>query len=315
MADGLVDAAPRAYPDGAHFGLSLTFDIEMVTNFPYWTSVWDHRKGAIDEDVKAYIRRITAIAAEAGVRLQWFLLGASLEDPDIDYLRALVEGSHALGNHTYHHVNVKAQTIEQLQVVYRERPWLAAGRTPREVIQDEVRQTNEAIQARLGVSSAGFRTPGGFPTGLHDVPEIQRLLLDAGFTYVSSQYRLKVARERRPELADLMAAACASIAELQPYRYPSGLLEIPMMGMRDVWAFRVLRLDKAEWLQVMRREIVFAAAQGLLCSLLFHPAVLASRDPFCETVYVALETAAAQPGRCWHATNDAIAQWHAPDSG
>src|SRR5919198_621680 len=201
-------AIVQRYPGSAGFGLSLTFDVEMATNFPYWTSVWDHRKGAIDEDVKAYVRQLTRACRQAAVQVQFFLLGASLEDPDVEYLRELAADGHALGNHTYHHVNVKATTTEQLQLEYRLRPWLAAGRAPLEVIRDELRQTSAAMRERLGVTPAGFRTPGGFATGLHDVPQVQRVLLEEGFVYASSQYPLRVEPAAHPSLEALEAASC-----------------------------------------------------------------------------------------------------------
>ena len=60
------------YPNGADFALSLTFDVEMCTNFPYWTSQWNHRKGAIDEDSKLYMGKMLDVAEKYGVKLQFF---------------------------------------------------------------------------------------------------------------------------------------------------------------------------------------------------------------------------------------------------
>ena len=33
------------FPNGAEFCLSLRPAVEMCTNFPYWTSQWNHLKG------------------------------------------------------------------------------------------------------------------------------------------------------------------------------------------------------------------------------------------------------------------------------
>ena len=110
------------FPNGAEFALSLTFDIEMTPNFPYWTSRWNHRKGEIDEGTKLYLQRMSDIAKGYGVKLQFFLVGSALEDPDIDYLKKLVADGHAVDNHTYTHVNVKAKTIDGLQGGLRQRP-------------------------------------------------------------------------------------------------------------------------------------------------------------------------------------------------
>ena len=116
------------YPNGADFALSLTFDVEMCTNFPYWTSQWNHRKGAIDEDSKLYMGKMLDVAEKYGVKLQFFLVGSALEDPNIDYLKRMAAEGHAVDNHTYHHVNVKAKDIPRLQPVYAERA--VAGRRP-----------------------------------------------------------------------------------------------------------------------------------------------------------------------------------------
>ena len=187
------------YPNGADFGLSLTFDIEMCTNFPYWTSVWDHRKGAIDEDSKLYMGKMLDVADSFGVKFQFFLVGRALEDPDIDYLKRMTAEGHAVDNHTYNHVSVKAQDIPQLQPVYANAPWRAAGLNALECIEREVRQTSTAITEQLGVAPTGFRTPGGFNNGLDDVPAVQEVLSDAGMQYASARYYFPVdPKQKRP---------------------------------------------------------------------------------------------------------------------
>lgn len=181
------------FPHHSTFCLSLTFDIEQCTNFPYWTCVWDHLKGAVDAATKRYVGKLADVADEAGVKFQWFVLGSSLEDEDVDYLQRLVADGHAIGNHTYRHVNVKAQTIEQLQITYRNDPSLAAGfDSPLDVMRHEIRQTNSVMRERLGVTPRGFRTPGGSSTGLRDVPEVQDLLRGEGFAYASAHYNYPV---------------------------------------------------------------------------------------------------------------------------
>ena len=216
------------FPNGAEFSLSLTFDIEMTPNFPYWTSKWNHRKGEIDEGTKLYLRRMSEIAKSYGVKLQFFLVGSALEDPDIDYLKQLVADGHAIDNHTYTHVNVKAKDIAGLQEVYANAPWRAVGLSPLEVIRQEIRQTNSAIEEKLGVKAQGFRTPGGFEGGLDDVPDVQDVLKDEGFRFASANYHYPVDRLVRHQPTEVLEGAFrASLDKLQPYRYPNGLLEIP----------------------------------------------------------------------------------------
>ena len=316
------------FPNNTTFCLSLTFDIEQCTNFPYWTCVWDHRKGAVDAETKRYVGKLADVAGEAGVKFQWFALGSSFEDDDVDYLRRLVVDGHAIGNHTYRHVSVKAKTMEQLQVTYRNDPSLAAGfDSPLDVMRHEIQQTNSVMRKRLGVAPRGFRTPGGFYTGLEDVPEVQDLLLKERFAYVSSHYNFPVPsdwKERRlAEFAKLAASQPANIANpanlseladamqwsitrLQPYRYPNGLLEIPMMGISDIWAFRVLDLEREEWIRLLEFGVDVACEHGLIFSVLMHPQVLASRDPHAATVRRLLAKAQEKGG--WVTTNDGIAE-------
>ena len=292
------------YPNGADFGLSLTFDIEMCTNFPYWTSVWDHRKGAIDDDSKLYMGKMLDVADEFGVKFQFFLVGRALEDLNIDYLKRMAAEGHAVDNHTYNHVSVKAQDIPQLQPVYANAPWRAAGLSALECIEREIQQTSTAIYEKLGVAPTGFRTPGGFNNGLDDVPAVQEVLSDAGMQYASARYYFPVDPEKkRPPAEVLNQAMEASIDALQPSRYPNGLPELPLAGITDIWAFRVLDLDRWEFINVLKRGIDHAHANQQVLSLCFHPPVLAVRDPHCDMLNVVLRYALDKPGGCWVTTN------------
>jgi peptidoglycan/xylan/chitin deacetylase (PgdA/CDA1 family) len=275
------------------FSLSLTFDIEMCTNFPYWTSVWDHRKGQIDDGTKQHITRIAGVGRNHGVKLQFFVVGSALEDDDLDYLRGLVADGHALGNHTYRHVNVKARTFDELQPTYRDAPQLRAGlASPLEAIAREVSATTAALDRKLGVRPAGFRTPGGFGDGLRDEPDVQDMLFAQGFAYASSHYHCPIeAAGRAFEWDNLVRAVAWSVQRLQPYRYPNGLLEIPMMALSDIHAFRTLDLDRGEYLRLLLAALDAARRENLALSLLMHPQVQACRDPHCEVLDALLDRA------------------------
>jgi len=165
------------FPNGAEFCLSLRPAVEMCTNFPYWTSQWNHLKGALDDDSKHYVLKMHEVARSYGVPLYFLLVGSSLEDPDIDYLKQLVAAGHEVGNHTYTHLNVKAKTIESLQAVYANAPWRAHGRTPLQVIHDEVRATIVGVvadHADLGVlqvlSAAAYARACKGVQWVHNVP-------------------------------------------------------------------------------------------------------------------------------------------------
>ena len=296
------------FPNGAEFSLSLTFDIEMTPNFPYWTSKWNHRKGEIDEGTKLYLRRMSEIAKSYGVKLQFFLVGSALEDPDIDYLKQLVDDGHAIDNHTYTHVNVKAKDIAGLQEVYANAPWRAVGLSPLEVIRQEIQQTNAAIEEKLGVKAQGFRTPGGFEGGLDDVPEVQDVLKDEGFRFASANYHYPVDRFVRHHPTEVLEAAFgASLDKLQPYRYPNDLLEIPLMGITSIWAFRHMDLDRWEFIDLIKAGVDYAHRNKQIFSLCCHPSDIAARDPHCDMVDAVLRHALDKPGGCWATTNREIA--------
>ncbi len=316
----MMTPAHCTFPAGFRFALSLTFDLEMCSNFPYWSSVWDHRKGALDDDTKRYVLKLADLARDAGVKFQWFLVGSGLEDADLGHLRRLVADGHAIGSHTYRHVNVKAQTIAQLQVVYQQDPSLAAGLTPTEAIRNELQMTTLQMKQRLGIAPRGFRTPGGFGNGLADVPAVQKLLLDEGFAYASSHYNFPArpelwqqareamtSRNPKPSLegAELQRAQRASIESLQPYRYPGGLLELPMMGLSDVQSFRNYDLERETWLRLLEHGVEVAHERKLVLSVLLHPCVLAVRDPHAAAVRRLIARAQSLHG--WIATNDEIA--------
>ncbi|MBM3477055.1 MAG: hypothetical protein FJX75_27625 [Armatimonadetes bacterium] len=286
---------------------SLTFDIEMCTNFPYWTDVWDHRKGAIDEQTRLHIGKLADVAQTLGVRFQWFVLGAAVEADDIEYLQRLVAEGHAVGNHTYHHANVKAQRFEDLQVVYNQDPArLQGAATPFDVIADEISSTSDLIEHRLGVRPKGFRTPGGFGNGLQDAPAVQDLLKQHGFAYCSSHYDCPLPTEKPFEWRVMEQGVGESLRNLQPYRYPNGLLELPMAGISDIHAYRVRDLDRGEFTRLLEHGVEVAARDDLAFSILMHPAVQAGRDPHGETVKRVVDRTIAKGGAV--VTNDEIAQ-------
>ena len=65
---------------------------------------------------------------------------------------------------------------------------LIRGRQVADVIRDNIQLTNIALKERVGVEANGFRTPGGFTTGLHGREDLQQLLLGLGFDWISSVY-------------------------------------------------------------------------------------------------------------------------------
>lgn len=305
------------YPNGARFAVQLSFDLEMVTNFPYWTCFWNNRKGAIDGSTKQYVRKINARCEKYGAKAHYFLVGSLFEDPDVDYLKETVAAGHAVGNHTYTHVSIKAMDPSRLSGVYDSCPWRAAGRTAPEVVREEIQMTTAAIRSRLGVDPKGFRSPGGFPNGLQDAPAVQKLLQEEGFWWISTHYDDTLFRSHyqpsadtvtKVDLATLKAGFNRSEHILQPYRYESGLLELPLAGITDVVAWRGYRPDLGEWLEMLAAGVDYAHEHGLIFMLTTHPAVLAAVDPFCQTVDVILRRAVAKAGGVWLPDLEEVAQ-------
>ncbi len=115
--------------------------------------------------------------------------GGCCEQENVDWLKEIAAAGHPVGNHTYDHVNVTATKAEDIQFRFQAAPWLIEGRPtgrgdPREHSLVHARRS----KSRVGVEPAGFRTPGGFATGLKDRPDLQQMLLELGFSWVSSLY-------------------------------------------------------------------------------------------------------------------------------
>jgi peptidoglycan/xylan/chitin deacetylase (PgdA/CDA1 family) len=149
---------------------------------------WNYRKGDLDADTKRYAVRAAEVAKERGGLIHFFAVGQTLEQEDVGWLRDLAAAGHPVGNHTYDHVNLLATRPEDVQFRFRRAPWLVRGKTVAEVIEQNIETTTAALKERCGIAPNGFRTPGGFATGLRDRADLQRMLLRQGFTWVSSLY-------------------------------------------------------------------------------------------------------------------------------
>src|SRR5207244_3526631 len=99
-----------------------------------------------------------------------------------------------------------------------------------------------------------FRTPGGFAEGLTGREDLQKMLLDAGFTWVSSKYpRHAVGKPQEEPATEVIESIVQAQAAAQPFAYPSSLIEVPMSPISDIGAFRNGR-RRLEWfLEAIRR--------------------------------------------------------------
>src|SRR5687768_7198292 len=126
---GAACATPAPAADRKQAQIAITLDLEMSREYPRrGMTEWDYEKGNLDEPTKQYAERAAEIVHQHGGRLHFFCVGRVLEQPDIEWLKRIAAAGHPVGNHTYDHVNVKAQRPEETQFRFRRAPWLVEGR-------------------------------------------------------------------------------------------------------------------------------------------------------------------------------------------
>ncbi len=286
---GKSSRADEAKPAKAQ--IAITLDLEMSRNFPVWEEMrWDYEKGNLNDETKRYaVEACRRVKGHGGV-LHCFSVGRVCEQENLDWLKEIAAAGHPIGNHTYDHVNVTATRPEDIQFRFRRSPWLIEGRTPAEVIRENIRLASVALKTRVGITPAGFRTPGGFATGLVDRPDIQQMLLDLGFTWVSSLYPPHAMGEPSPQPTEAaLAAIVAAQIKAQPFVYPSGLIEVPMNPISDVGAFRNGRWKLAGFLEAIRRGVEWAIDHGAAYDFLSHPSCLYVTDPKFQAIELICE--------------------------
>ena len=305
LAAGVGLGANRSHAAEAEGGaakkaqIAITLDLEMSRNFPVWEEMrWDYEKGNLNDQTKAYtVEACRRVKAHGGV-LHTFAVGRVLEQENVDWLKTIVQAGHPVGNHTYDHVNVTATRAEDIQFRFRRSPWLIEGQTAAEVIRNNIRLTSEAMKTRLGVDPAGFRTPGGFATGLVDRPDIQQMLLDLGFKWVSSLYPPHaVGQPMQEPTAEVFDSIVAAQAKAQPFSYASGLVEVPMNPISDVGAFRNGRWKLESFLEATRRGVAWAIENRAAFDFLAHPSCLYVTDPKFKTIEMICEMVDQAKGR------------------
>jgi peptidoglycan/xylan/chitin deacetylase (PgdA/CDA1 family) len=303
---------PRAWaaPGTSKAQIAITFDLEMSRHYPQRGMMeWDYQKGNLDDATKQYAVEAARRVKERGGVIHFFCVGRVLEQPDVEWLKGLSTDGHPVGNHTYDHVYVLAQTAVETQFRFQRSPWLVEGLTAEEVIRENIRITTAALEQRCGIKANGFRTPGGFSTGLEGREDIQQLLLDLGFQWVSSKYPAHQAGEpmQRPGdevFADIQRAQ----AEAQPFVYPSGLIEVPMSPISDVGAFRTNYWQRGEFLRAVREGVEWAIENAAVYDFLCHPSCMLVEDPEFETVELMADLVEQAGGRAEIVGLDAVAE-------
>ncbi len=263
--------------------IAITFDLEMSRNFPTWEQTnWDYEKGNLDDATKRYTVTAAQRIKEAGGVLHGFVVGQVLEQADVGWLQTLITDGHLLGNHTYDHVRVTAKLLEEIQFRFKRAPWLIQEKEPIEVIRENVQLCTSAMKSRLGHAPVGFRTPGGFSNGLTDRSDLQHMLLNQGFKWISSKYASHLNGSKPDQ--KIYDSIIQAQARSQPFVYPTGLIEIPMSPISDIGAFRNGRW-KLEWfMEAIRLAIQWTIANRAVFDFIAHPSCLGVIDPQLKTI-------------------------------
>ena len=308
LASSVLAAQPEPAPQRAL--VAITLDLEMSRNFPVWEQThWDYEKGNLNDETKRWAVEACRRVRLAGGLAHLFAVGRVFEQADVSWLRGIVQAGHAVGNHTYDHVNVKADALESIQFRFRRCPWLIEGKTVAEVIRDNIQLTTAGLRTRIGIPPAGFRTPGGFPNGLRDRDDVQRMLQGLGFSWVSSVYPDHLVGPARQEpTQDVVQSIIAAQRRAQPFVYPNGLIEIPMSPISDIGAFRTGRWQLDWFLNAVRQSLAWCIDNRAVFDFLCHPSCMYVVDPKFRTIELICDMVRRAEERAAIVTLDRIAQ-------
>jgi len=271
--------------------IAITLDLEMARNFPQWDDThWDYEKGNLNADAKRYaVEAARRVKSHGGV-IHFFAVGQVFEQENVDWLKELHQDGHPIGNHTYDHVFVLATKPEDIQYRFKRAPWLIEGKTPAQVIRENIQLCTDAMRERLGFKPDGFRTPGGFADGLNGRPDIQQMMLDLGFKWVSCKYPAHpYGTPGEPATTEVLDGIVAAQSAAQPFVYPNGLIDIPMNPISDIGAFRNARWKLDDFLRAIRLGVTWAIEHRAVFDLLSHPSVLYPNDPEFRVVELVCE--------------------------
>jgi peptidoglycan/xylan/chitin deacetylase (PgdA/CDA1 family) len=273
----------------------ISLDLEMSREFPTRDQMhWDYEKGNLDEPTKRYAVEAARLVKNGGGLVHFFALGRTMEQPDVSWLKGIMDEGHAVGNHSYDHIYLLAKTVEELQFRFKRAPWLLEGRSVAQEIEHNILIAEKAFKSRLNLQRPdGFRTPGGFQTGLHGREDLQKMLLNMGYKYVSSVYPAHANTKVgvRPD-ESVFQSIVESQMKAQPFKYPSGLIEIPMSPISDIGSFRNGRWPLEDFMEAVRRGLESVIEKGGVYDFLAHPSCLVVSDPGMKTLKMILKIVA-----------------------
>jgi hypothetical protein len=306
----LGTAATKGFPKEPTPALvAITLDLEMARNFPRWEDTgWDYEKGNLNEESKRYSVEVGRRVQQAGGLVHYFAVGQTFEQENVDWLVSLAKDGHAIGNHTYDHVYLLAKEPRELQFRFQRAPWLIEGSDVATILRENIHRCSRAIETRLGARPNGFRTPGGFLHGLSGREDLQRMLLDLGFTWASCLYPAHPVGEpmTRPT-EETIRGIIEAQRRAQPTRYPTGLIEVPMSPISDIGAFRNGRWELDWFLEAIEEALDACISEGLCFDFLAHPSCLYVVDPDFRAVDLICRKVADSNGKAAISTLDRFA--------
>lgn len=269
----------------ARCAVSLGWDCEMIGAYAD-TNPTGTTHGHLDDRVVEYMLDLAKIAEGADIRLQYFILGQTFDQP-VDFLKDLSARGHALDQHTYSHLSLRSEGKAE--------------------IKRQVEVTSALFGEKLGFRPMGLRAPGAYPDALYGVEDVQESILGAGLQFASTHYATKAPSGKYDIFADKNAYML--MKHMQPRRYESGLLEIPISGYSDRHWFDHQGRDLTGWIKHLQDCIDFAYDMGgLLYAPAFHPDTHSRHDPGMEMLPALLEHAGRKHERVQFVTYREVAE-------
>lgn len=250
---------------------SLSLDLDDL-----WTYLKTHGDAGWHEYpsyLPVVVPRVLSVLNDFGLRITWFLVGRDAADPrHRAVLQSIPAAGHEVGNHSFHH-----------------EPWL--HRYSEAQLEEELAQTEAAIETLTGTRPVGFRGPGYSYS-----PTLLRILARRGYQYDCSTfptflgplarlYYFATAKgftaHEKHQRNQLFGRFSEGFRPLKPYLWqtPAGqLLEIPVTTMP------ILRLpfhlsyllylasyspSLARW--YLQMALALCRATGTQPSFLLHP--------------------------------------------
>jgi len=289
--------------------IAITLDLEMARHYPKRDMMeWDYQKGNLNDETKKYtVEACRRVKAKGGV-LHSFVVGQVLEHKSVDWLKEIAKQGHPIGNHTYDHVRITALKSEEIQYRFQRSPWMIQGKRVEDVIAENIRLCEIALKQRTGIEMNGFRTPYGFANGLADRPDLQDMLLSFGYQWISSKaIGVSGLPEENPKQKHFEAIVAVQ-EKMQPFVYPSGLIEIPFAPMMDVSFFRSRRWKLSEYLKTVEMCVNWAIKNRAVYDWGAHPSIMYVEDPEFKTVELICDLVNASAGKAAVVGLDTIAQ-------